>query len=299
MLTRLKLKPLDHEMKRTIAMEGIVDNVKGYFAKRADAASMKEKKAFVNDLFGGRFSTREKKNPKFDQWINDTLLNRAFMQKKGANLTDIPMPIAQIGGKPVTDFPTLVAELKKMHAAASDIFTKLKPNTQFRQKLVEEFDKFKEGEEDKADALYEKVKDKLVPDEGIYWLKKGGKSWSAIGTHGKDVWPVIVSKDGKSSFYPGYVENDSLTVKAPDASEAAKYASLLKEVYDIWTNGYVQFNENYIDYWESFNGSYDELRNGDEIFDNIYTGQHHLLHEPMDVVIDIAYIMMVSFIYAL
>lgn len=272
-----------------IAVEGIGDFIGKIFGGTA-------KKALTPQQYDALMKTDSAGFPaQLQTVLEKSLLNPTWVGKnlKLGEKNAYPSKIAFINGKNEPNPEKLVAVLQEMFAAAQHTLKVLDPNIKLRQQLCKQMMSLN-GNIEKADALYEQYKSKLVENPAEYYLAHGGKNIKeAVGQNPAAKvlgFPVLEIGDGyhvfESYYASSHVPQDCALI-GPTNQTAKQYAELILKVMTIWRGAEAALKTSNVPYWDASDLDYNELRYGDEIFAHIFVGQHDV---PNDAMASVSYI---------
>lgn len=275
---------------QVIAVEGLGDWIGKIFGGSA-------KKALTPEQLKALFSDRNGFPAQLQTVLNKSLLDQNWVRKnlKLEEKNAYPSKIAFINGKNEPNPEKLAAMLQEMFAAAQHVLKVLGPNIKLRKQLCKEMNALGEDSE-KADELYEKNKPNLPEIAAVYYLEHGGKNINAaVGQNPASHaigFPVLTIGNGHQAFEGYYASSnvpDGCAIIGPTPATAKQYAETILKVMGIWRAAEAAVKESDLPYWDTSTLDYNELRYGDEIFNNIFVGQHDRPNDPMISVSIVAY----------
>lgn len=273
----MTLKILSIYPDATIAMEGFIEDVVKYLTGNMYGL-LNEKTAnrIVNEAFHGNDYSMILK--RVSAIIDQVVLNPKWIAKSvSKKVTQIESEHTWIDGKVVTDPIKLLHCMGEMLKGAKEALAKAEDNTKLRLELIGKIKNMHKAED--ADALYEQHKAALAINPANLYKKRGGKAYSCISDQ-VDIWPVVNTPKG--SYYSSAIgSNKNNKLDLATEKTAALYGKAVIDLIHIATEAKDLFQKNRIPYWEFCPLEYDELRYGDEIFDQIYSAQDSYQATPM------------------
>lgn len=276
----MTLKVLSIYPDATIAMEGFIEDVVNYLTGNMYGL-LNEKTAnrIVDEAFHGNDSALILK--RVGAIIDQVVLNPKWIAKSvPKKVTRIASEYAWIDGKEVNDPIKIAHCFGEMLKGAKDLLDKTADNTKLRKELIAKIKGMRKAED--VDALYIKHKAQLNVDPAALYVKKGGKSYSCTSDVA-NIWPVTFTPKGAyicSSI--GSSKKNDLAIATTQT--VASYGKAVIDLLKISTEAIELHKKNNISYWEFCPVEYDDLKNGDDIFTNIYSTDRPYQATPVDVI---------------
>lgn len=282
------LKIIQLEPAGSVGNEGFVDTVKNKVGAFLAPGISAEK---AGEIFSGAHQSN-RKNPSqalrklfdgtifSDAWVNSNL--------KGAKeRKPLASKKAFISGVNEPDLSKLVQLVSgPMLKVTQEVVKEFEENTKLRLRL---FAMIKGKNAEYADEVYEKYKSQLFDNPSTRWIEAGGKPVPCVGggtESGKGTWPVtqVFSKRDNAMHWStfGYITDkapDGCVLSRPTMENHKEYAAAISKLLAVLEQSSKLYNACYVDYWEGLEIEYNELSNGDDIYDMIATGQHDVLHD--------------------
>lgn len=267
--------------KVIVTNEGIMDFFKS-FSKRKKLTDM-ELGSLMNSNLRKSITDYLSKTLKDPKWVESNLRDKPD--------EDVKCDVAFIDGKPEPDFKKLHDSLSNMLKSAEDVVNKLSDNIKLRQVLCKSILQLRAGQEEKADDIYLQNEKKLVGDVEKLWAERGGKNITGVvGDLGPKTkgpvkgWPCGTDGNAYRRFQGYHDTMPDTVITGVDKNNYKDYIKVIEGLIDIIEKATKESKKNRIPYWDSLDIEYDNLANGDEIFDTIFVGQYHVPTDPLDSV---------------
>ncbi|BAW19267.1 hypothetical protein [Ralstonia phage RP31] len=253
------------------ACEGFIDAIKKIFVKKTPEEERVEmlnnskyhnssllSKDLENDL------RRTYDNP---DWVKKNLVDGSGTIKVAV------LKYANVNGKALTRPRDIAYAARGMLDAVKAIVSREKPFTELRRKLTKQAQEIKDNAA--LDKFWEAHAKQLAGSAVGRTQQQCKKPLPALGYDNQYTWPFNFKNLNHEEFtvFPR-VETDGEII-APDEHNAKEFADAIRDLMSIIAEADKIASDNYIAYWDAVADGieYDELKYGDEIFNNLFTGQ--------------------------
>lgn len=274
----MTLKILSIYPDAEVAMEGFIEDIVGFLTGSSTGLmGAKEANAVVEKIFADHNPIKNR--PRVEKILQETVFNKKWLAKTlPKKTTEHKSDYAWLDGKPQPQVAKLIPVMSgPMFELAKMAIEKLEDNTKLRKALIEQVNNASSAEE--ADEIYLKNKKALNINAAEVYVQRGGKTGHSITSGENTKWPIVIHKGHKS--FAEYLGGNKSPIEKLDANNAGVWGKAIVDLLDLQRRTWDLYRENQVEYWEDCKHDYDDLLEGDDIFEKIFTGQGTYQFSPM------------------